>query len=102
MNRENEKVITVVENALKEYGADAISVDLNEENMIDVDICGQHWNEAYMSSVVRYDKCDIEELERELHKKNIRYCLSSNKIYLSVKMEKPYSNSLFDKTKINL
>lgn len=75
MMKENEKILTAVDSALKEYDSSVVSVDLNDENMIDVDLCGQHWNNTYFSSVARYEKCDILELQKELDKRNVRHCL---------------------------
>jgi ABC-type uncharacterized transport system auxiliary subunit len=73
MNGENQKILTVVDTALKLYGSDVVSVDLSD-GMIDVNLCTAKWSDAYMLSVARFDKCDREELEKELAKRNVGYC----------------------------
>jgi uncharacterized protein YijF (DUF1287 family) len=70
MNKENQKVLTVVDEALKRYGSDIVSVDLSD-GMIHVNLCTDKWSDAYMLSVAHFDKCNREELERELDKRNV-------------------------------
>lgn len=73
--KENRKVLTVVDEALRKYGTDVLSVDLNDVNgMIDVNICTRHWSDSYMSSVARFDMCDKKALEKELDKRNVGHC----------------------------
>lgn len=71
---ENLKVLTVVDEALKQYGINVLSVDLNDDNMIDINICGQHWSDSFMNNVAHYEKCNIVELEKELDNRNVGHC----------------------------
>lgn len=76
MNKENEKVLKVVDEALTKYGTDVLSVDVNNENyeMIDINLCSRHSSDVYFASVARYHMCDIPELEQELDKRNVGHC----------------------------
>lgn len=70
---ENQKVLNVVDEALKRYGTDILSVDLND-GMIDINICTRHSSHSYLSAVARFKKCDIKKLEEELDKRNVGHC----------------------------
>jgi len=71
---ENLKVLSVVDEALQKYGTDVISVDRNDNDMIDVNICTSRASDYYMLSVARYDKCNIKALEKALDERNVGHC----------------------------
>lgn len=73
---ENKKVLSVIDEALKEYGSDILSVDRDSEDgkMIHVNLCGGNWSDAYMLNVAHFNKCNIKELEKELDKRHVGHC----------------------------
>lgn len=76
MNRDNNNVLTVVDKALKLYGASGISVDKTEDGMIDVNIVERHcYAQPYFSSVAQYNHCDLENLKKELDSRYVDYIL---------------------------
>ena len=70
---ENQKVLDVVDEALKQYGTDIVSVDM-EDNMIHVNLCSVNWSDAYMRSVARFALCNPLKLVEELDKRNVGHC----------------------------
>lgn len=75
MNSENEKVLKVVDKALAKYGSNMLSVDLDDsDEMLSVNIHDRHSSSPVMSSIARFGKCDISELEYELDKRNVGFC----------------------------
>lgn len=46
MNKENEKVLKVLDEALAKYGTDILSVDLNC-GMIDINLCNRHSSNVF-------------------------------------------------------
>lgn len=73
VNRDNQNVLMVVDEALGQYGSDILSVDL-EDGMLSVNIYTERYSDTYMSAVARFDKCNIGELENELDKRNVGHC----------------------------
>lgn len=71
---ETDKVLRSVESTIAMYGSDVVSVDKNEDGMLDINLCGLNWSDQYEGSVARFDKCDIKKLERELDKRNVGHC----------------------------
>jgi hypothetical protein len=71
----NEKVLKACDEALSQYGADMVSVDLNTENGgVDINLCTRHWSDCYKADVARYDRLNVKELEKELDKRNVGHC----------------------------
>lgn len=70
---ENEKVLKVVDEALRKYGSDMLSVDCNG-GMLDVNICTRHSSSPYMSAVARAEKCNKQKLIKELNSRHVGYC----------------------------
>lgn len=73
MNKENKKVLDVVDEALCRYGTDLISVDLYN-GMLDVNICTRHSSDVYKKSVASKSKCNLRDLEKELDQRHIGHC----------------------------
>ena len=69
----NEKVLKVVDEALRKYGSDMISVDENE-GMLDVYIVTSENSTPYMCAIAPFRMANITELERELNKRNVSHC----------------------------
>ena len=73
MNRDNNNVLAVVDAALKLYGASELSVDKNDDGMIDVNVVERHCDvQPYFSSVARYN---LENLKKELDSRCVGYIL---------------------------
>lgn len=69
----NEKVLKVVDDALKKHGSDMISVDENE-GMLDVYIVTSENSTPYMCAIAPFRRANIKDLEKELNKRHVSHC----------------------------
>lgn len=69
------KVVKAVDEALKNYGTDVVSVDYNEEtDMIDINECHSSWSDVIAEAVAYRDNVDLNELVAELDKRGVGHC----------------------------
>lgn len=71
-----ESLIHKVDEALRSYGRDCISVDYNElTGMIDINLCTGRFSDVIIPSAVRYADINRQFLVQELDRLGVGYCL---------------------------
>ena len=74
--KNTKKVLDVVDEALRKYGRDMLSVDISQDGkeMFEVNICARHWSDCYMSAIVKKKACYLRPLRKGLDERDVGYC----------------------------
>lgn len=71
-----EFLITKVDEALRVYGTDIVSVDYNEETqMVDINQCHGAWSDVIFKNVIPVTKLDMRVLLPALGRRSVGYCI---------------------------